>query len=147
MFFKKINFVLIMLVFILSLGFVCAEDTNSTEDMLTTDVDEEPPSGVEDLSTGENVATSEDSGNYTLSGSDVKMYYKGNANYEVVLSQNSQPVNNASLIVKINGVSYNKTTDSNGKVLIPLNLNVGTFTASAFYSNITNITNQIRYCL
>lgn len=144
MFFKKINFVLIMLVFILSLGFVCAEDTNSTEDMLTTDVDEEPPSGVEDLSTGENVATSEDSGNYTLSGSDVKMYYKGNANYEVVLSQNSQPVNNASLIVKINGVSYNKTTDSNGKVLIPLNLNVGTFTASAFYSNITNITNQIK---
>ena len=52
MFFKKINLVLIMMVFILSLGFVCAEDTNSTDDMLTNDVDDEPPSGVEDLSTG-----------------------------------------------------------------------------------------------
>ena len=143
MFFKKINLVLIMMVFILSLGFVCAEDTNSTDDMLTNDVDDEPPSGVEDLSTGENVATSGASGNYTLDGSDVKMYYKGNASYDVVLSQNSHPVNNVSLIVKINGVSYNKTTDSNGKVSIPLDLNTGTFTASAFYSNIANITNKI----
>ena len=112
--------------------------------MLANDVDEEPPSGVEEISTNENIATSEDSGNYALSGSDVKLYYKGNANYEVVLSQNSQPVNNASLIVKINGVTYNKTTDSNGKVSIPLNLNVGTFTASAFYSNVTSITNNIK---
>ena len=144
MFIKKINLVLIMLVFMFSLGFVCAEDTNSTDDMLANDVDEEPPSGVEEISTNENIATSEDSGNYALSGSDVKLYYKGNANYEVVLSQNSQPVNNTSLIVKINGVTYNKTTDSNGKVSIPLNLNVGTFTASTFYSNVTSITNNIK---
>lgn len=142
MFNKKINLVLIILVFIFSLGVASAE-TNVTEDVIASDVDEEPPSGVQNLSANDVLTTSNESGSYSLSGKDVIMYYKGNANYEVVLSQNSQPVNNASVMININGVTYNKTTDSDGRILIPLNLNTGTFTVSAFYSNFTSVTNKI----
>ena len=140
MFNKKINLVLIVLVFMLSLCAVSAADSNATDDIEINEVDEEPPSGViDDLSTQDLAADlPEDSGNYTLSGNDVNMYYKGKANYEVVLSSNNQPVNNVSIIVKINGVTYNKTTDSNGKISIPLSLNTGSYSVFASYGNLTS---------
>ena len=101
MFNKKYSIVLIVLVFMLSLCAVSAVDTNVTDDIEINDVDEEPPSGdISDLSADEVLAASDSpSGNYTLSGNDVKMYYKGTANYEVVLSQGSTPVSGASILI------------------------------------------------
>lgn len=124
----------------LSLCAVSAVDTNVTDDIEISDVDEEPPSGVSDLSADEIVAADpkEDLGNYSLSGNDVKMYYKGTANYEAVLYNNNQPVSGASLIVNINGVIYNKTTDSNGKVSIPLSLGAGSYSVLTSFGNVTN---------
>jgi hypothetical protein len=116
-----------------------------TDDAEIGEVDEEPPSGVsEDLST-EIVAanSSDDSDSYCLSSDDVKMYYKGKANYEVVLSCNNEPVKDASIIVKIDGVKYNKTTDSQGKVSIPLDLKTGSYVVSAFYGNMTSRSSKV----
>ena len=142
MFNRKINLVLIVLVFMLSLGAVSAADNNMTDDVITSEVDEEPPSGVDnDLSAGEVLAASNSSKlaeSYDLSGKDVSMYYKGSASYELVLSQNGHPVNNAVVNININGVNYEKTTDANGRISIPLDLNAGTYVVSAFYGNFTN---------
>ena len=136
MFNKKCNLILIILVFMLSLGVVSAIDANSTDDVQASDVDEEPPSGLmNDLSTNEILADSNQ--DYDLSSKDISMYYKGKTNYEVVLSKNETPVSGASLIIKLNGVEYNETTDSNGKVSIPLNLDAGSYSVSAFYGNLT----------
>ena len=139
---KKFNLVLIVLVFMLSLCAVSAVDTNVTDDIeISDDVDEEPPSGVSDLSADEVIADSDDgdSGNYSLSGNDVNMYYKGTANYEAVLYNNSNPVSGVSVIVNINGVVYNQTTDSDGKISIPLSLDSGSYLVSVFYGNLTNV--------
>ena len=71
----------------LSLGVVSAIDANSTDDVQASDVDEEPPSGLtNDLSTNEILADSNQ--DYDLSSKDISMYYKGKTNYEVVLSKN-----------------------------------------------------------
>ena len=143
MFNRKIKLVLMIMVFMLSLGVVAAADTNMTDDMQTSDVDEEPPSGdAADLSTNEILAASNSTDEeYELSGEDVKMYYMGTASYEAVLTQNKQPVSDASIIIKINGVTYNKTTDSNGKVSLPLSLSTGNHAVCAIYGNLTTNNN------
>ena len=140
------NLVLTILVFMLSLCAVSAVDTNATDDIEISDVDEEPPSGVaNDLSANEVLATSNSScDDYELSSKDVNMYYKGTANYEVVLSQASSPVSGASVIININNQIYNKTTDFNGKIAIPLDLNTGDYVASAYYGNYTFVTSKIK---
>lgn len=144
MFDKKCKLVLMILVFMLSLSAVSAIDSNTTDDMEVNDMEEEPPSTIdEDLSADEVLATSNSSGNYSLSGNDVKMYYGGTANYEVVLSQDGKPVNNTPITVNIDGINYNETTDDKGKVAISLNLNAGNHVVFAFYGNLTNVTNNV----
>ena len=89
----------------LSLSVVSATDTNLTDEIEVSDVDEEPPSYLEsnDLSTNDVVASSDFlNDTYSLSGNDVSMYYKGTANYEVTLFKNDVPVSGASIIIKIN---------------------------------------------
>jgi hypothetical protein len=126
-----------VLVFMLSISAAVAADTNVTDDVVASDVDEEPPSGVVEKTSTDDILAAGDSDNYDLSGKDVSMYYKGDANYEVVLSKNKTPVNNANVVVKINGKTYNKTTDANGKVSIPLNLKTGKYSASASFGGLT----------
>ena len=139
MFNKKISLFLIVLVFILSLSAVVSADNNSTDDVVTSDVDEEPPSGVVELaSANDTLATSNDNDDYDLSSDDVKMYYKGKAKYEAVLSQDDKPVVNEHVLIKLDGKTYNKTTDNNGKIAIDLNLKVGKYTVSAVFGNIVS---------
>ena len=130
----------------LSLSVVSATDTNLTDEIEVSDVDEEPPSYLEsnDLSTNDVVASSDFlNDTYSLSGNDVSMYYKGTANYEVTLFKNDVPVSGASIIIKINGATFNRTTDSIGKVSIPLDLNTGSYMVSAIFGDSASIDNNI----
>lgn len=131
---------LITLVFMLSISAVAAADSNSSDDVLAGEIDEEPPSGsANSISVDGDTLTASSNANYSLISSNVETYYSG-YNYDVVLKQNDNPVKNASVTLKVNGVTYTKSTDANGKVSIPLNLNEGSYVISASYGNIVNKT-------
>jgi len=137
MFNRKLSLILITLVFMLFVSAVSAVDSNSTDDMIAGEVDEEPPSGdVGVLSANGSVADSvEDS--YSLSGSDISMYYKGESNYQVTLSNGDNPVKDANVTLVLNGVTYVKTTDDSGKVSLPIDLSPDTYEISVSYANAT----------
>ena len=49
-------------------------------------------------------------------------------NYSILLvDENNNPITNKKLNIKIGGKNYNKTTNSKGKVIIPLNLEIGSY--------------------
>ncbi|MDO5823934.1 hypothetical protein [Methanobrevibacter sp.] len=133
MFNKKISFIILTLVFILSVSAVSAVDTNMTDE-----VDDEPPSEDYDIpSADDNVTTLNSEENYTLNGNDVNKYYKGPSNYEVTLYDWDKPVENASLILNINKVNYTYNTDNSGKVSMPINLYPGNYIVTVYYGNLT----------
>ena len=141
MFNKKIKLFLITLVFMLSISAVAAVDTNTTDDVLAGDVDEEPPSGGANLlSVSDDALFAGSSANYVITTENKTSYYSG-SNYNIVLLDNDVPVGNASVTLKVNGVSYTETTDSNGKASIPLNLNAGNYVIYSTYGSTTNKSN------
>lgn len=134
MFSKKFKLCLITLAFMLSISAVAAADTNSTDDVLAGDVDVEPPSGSSDLlSVSENAQSKTSGTDYVLTSEDGS-HYSG-SNYTYVLSKDNNPAKNVSVSLKINGVSYTKNTDGDGKVSIPLDVNAGTYEISAKAGN------------
>ncbi len=141
MFNKKASLFLIILAFMLSISAVSAVDANSTDDVIAGEVDEEPPSGGANLiAVNEDALASSSTNNYVLNTSNVETYYSG-YDYDVILTQDSNPVQNASISISVNGVSYTQSTDSDGKVSIPLNLKEGSYLISTSYGDTVNKSN------
>jgi hypothetical protein len=188
MFNKKIKLFLITLILMLSVSAVAAAETNSSDDMAISDVEDEPPSGSvevisneemtfdsgnassqEVLSADSNDTSSQDvlsvnndnvssqdalSSNddnagedtlsaskttYSLTGKDLKMYYKNGSRYEVTLLMNSKPVKGQTVAIKVCGSTYKKVTNANGKASLAINLNSGKYDVSAFSCGITTV--------
>lgn len=137
MFSNKSKIFLITLAFMLSLSAVCAADINSTDEIIAGDSDVEPPSGSENLlSVSEDTQTAGSGENYALT-SQSGSYYSG-SNYTVVLSKDNNPVENASVSLNVNGVTYTQNTDTDGRVSVPLDLTAGNYVISAAYEDTLN---------
>ena len=136
MFNKKFSLFLIVLAFMLSISAVAAVDGNSTDDVIALDVDEEPPSGsVSSMSVdGDALGSTND---YVLNASGAETYYSGYT-YDVVLTKDNDPIENATVSFTVNGVKYTQSSDSEGRVSVPLNLNEGSYVISAQYGNTVN---------
>ena len=73
--------------------------------------------------------------NVTLNARNITMYYKGSQKLEVTLTDASRnPLENQIINIRLNNKDYQLTTDSEGKVYLDLDLNVGNYTASVSYA-------------
>ncbi len=115
----------------LSISAVAAFDVTDTNDTLeTNDGEEEPPSGSA-LNPQDVISASQD--DYSLQTSDVSMYYKNGTKYSVTLMHSDNPVENASVIINLNGINYTRYTDSLGQAFLGINLVPGNYSVSTFY--------------
>jgi len=57
----------------------------------------------------------------------VKYYRNGSQYYVTILDNDGKSMANVSVLMNINGVFYNRTTDSNGRAMLSINLNPGEY--------------------
>ena len=78
-----------------------------------------------------------------LEGKDVEMDYNDGTQYEVkLLDGHGNPYSNQNITLNINGVFYNRTTDSNGTARLNIKLNAGNYIITATYNG-QSISNNI----
>ena len=71
-----------------------------------------------------------------LNGSDLTKYYGDTTPYTVTLTSNTTPLSNRSIEMIINGVTYHRTSNSNGDARLNINLPQGTYlVTSKFYGD------------
>ena len=136
MFNKKISVILLTLVFMLSVSAVCAVDSNSTDEILTSE-EVEPPSMVLQNSTNDEITQQED--NYVLSSEGVEMYHKDKVYFTASLTNNGVPVANEKLIFTILGKNYTKVTNELGQASLLIGLNPGNYVGYVSYGNLTDV--------
>ena len=69
-----------------------------------------------------------------LTAKNVTCFYSSNKNFVVSVStDNNVAISGATIIVKINGVTYTEVTDENGEISIPIKLNVGSYVAQVLF--------------
>lgn len=74
----------------------------------------------------------------TIETSDISMFYKDGTRFAAKLyDSNGKIVSNKKVAITINGVTYNKVTDSNGVAYLNINLNPGTYSVWATYGDKT----------
>jgi hypothetical protein len=74
----------------------------------------------------------------TIETSDISMFYKDGTRFAAKLyDSNGKIVSNKEVAITVNGVTYNKVTDSNGVAYLNINLNPGTYSVWATYGDKT----------
>ena len=69
-----------------------------------------------------------------LIGSDLTIFYGDNSAYTVqLLDNNKKAISNAQIIINVNGVDYERTTDNSGKATLNINLKEGIYTITTKY--------------
>ncbi|WP_296887118.1 hypothetical protein [uncultured Methanobrevibacter sp.] len=76
----------------------------------------------------------------TIIGNDITKIYKNDTQYYVtIFDLNNQTLANTTVTFYLNDIHYNRTTDSNGRAKLNINLNPGTYIITAKNTNTTEI--------
>ena len=133
---KRFLIVPILLLILLSIGFVSASDNGTDEIAL---IDESVSQPVDenslndeidnDINSSSNMGVDESCPMSTkIESEDVTTYYKENSEFVSYLKDsNNQPISNKRVSILINSKIYDRTTDVEGKIVLKLNLKPGTY--------------------
>lgn len=76
----------------------------------------------------------------TIIGDDITKIYKNDTQYHVTIFDiNNNTLANTTVTFYLNGVYYNRITDSNGSAKLSINLNPGTYIVTAINTNTTEV--------
>ncbi|MEE1157257.1 MAG: Ig-like domain repeat protein, partial [Methanobrevibacter sp.] len=78
-------------------------------------------------------------GGTVLDVPDVTKDYGDSEKLEITLTESGSPIANADVNININNKDYIRTTDSNGKASLELNLNAGSYDATVTYNDISTV--------
>lgn len=149
---KRFLIVPILLLILLSIGFVSASDNGTDEIAL---IDESVSQPVDENSLNDEIDDDiNDSSNMGVDDScpmstkiaseDVTTYYKENSEFVSYLKDsNNQPISNKRVSILINSKIYDRTTDVEGKIVLKLNLKPGTYCAKVKFDGDENYTSSI----
>ena len=90
---------------------------NENIEKLELDKNEETLSATQNTAKTTNVVKKKT----TLTAPDIKMHYKDGTMFTATLKYNKKTIQNAKIQIKINGETFTKTTDKQGKVYLNLN--------------------------
>ena len=153
----KILFSLIIILSLISISAVCAEDNATVIDDINNGVGDVPPVatnvssddsvGGQDSSSDANVSDDGSSSveenqtviqNSKISASNVVGYEKFSTGVVVKLTADDQPLAGKNINITLNDVLYKKITDSKGQVTLNVKLTKGTYYASFSYAGDEN---------
>ena len=130
---KSFNILLIVFIFSISLNIVFASD-NVTENIICDASMESDSIGGDFIfnnDVNEIFENTSFKNNAQIQTSDVNSYYNEKNEFVSYLKDmNGNPIKNKPVTISLNGKSYNKTTDSNGKVSLDINLKPNTYKVS-----------------
>lgn len=96
---------------------------NENIEKLELDKNEETLSATQNTAKTTNVVKKKT----TLTAPDIKMHYKDGTMFTATLKYNKKTIQNAKIQIKINGETFTKTTDKQGKVYLNLNYKSGKY--------------------
>ena len=146
---KRFLIVPILLLILLSIGFVSASDNGTDEIAL---IDESVSQPVDETPINEEISNDmNDSSNIgscpmstKIESEDVTTYYKENSEFVSYLKDsNNQPISNKRVSILINSKIYDRTTDVEGKIVLKLNLKPGTYCTKVKFDGDENYTSSI----
>ena len=149
---KRFLIVPILLLILLSIGFVSASDNGTDEIAL---IDESVSQPVDenslndeidnDINSSSNMGVDESCPMSTkIESEDITTYYKENSEFVSYLKDsNNQPISNKRVSILINNKIYDRTTDVEGKIVLKLNLKPGTYCAKVKFDGDENYTSSI----
>ena len=146
---KKFLIFPILLLILLSIGFVSASDNGTDEIAL---IDESVSQPVDETPINEEISNDmNDSSNIgscpmstKIESEDITTYYKENSEFVSYLKDsNNQPISNKRVSILINNKIYDRTTDVEGKIVLKLNLKPGTYCAKVKFDGDENYTSSI----
>ena len=165
---RKIIFMLMVLLAIVSLGAVSAAD-NATDiiadesaDALAQNVGEDIEDDSLSQDASQNSSLSEDTQDESLAQadsevikaendvkittSDVTGYESFKSTVSFKLISNDKPLANKKVTIKVDGAYYDKVTDSNGVASVSVNLKKGTYYAKCSYAGDDSTSSATEYC-
>ena len=142
---KRIIILLIVLLAALSVSAVSAED--NLTDVVAEDIDAEPVAAeIDDL---EDIVSNEVETNQSTSqitSSKVTGYESFATTVSLELTADGKPLASKPVSILLNGKTYKRVTDNNGKASLSLYLNAGTYTAQFTYLGDNMTTNATGTC-
>ena len=130
---KKTYLLFFIFLLLFSISAVSSTDCeNETFSADMSDFQEVNKINYDEIETDEHInnyqATSDNKEQVTLTAPNVDMYYKDGTKFSATLKdKNKKAISNTKVNIKINGVTYTQTTDTQGKIFIDINLRSGKY--------------------
>lgn len=138
---RKINLISFIFLFIFLIGTVSAttiENETQTINSKLENTNEHQFQGTNNIEPQNEILSTPKAKTLTVINSPpVEMHYKDGSKLIATLTDNNNdihhPISNAKLIININGANYTKITNSNGQVMLSLNLESGEYMAKVIF--------------